>query len=101
MHELALAQSLVAVVEQHARECQATRVKGVRLQIGEASGIAADSLMFSFELIADTSPLLENTRLLIETVPHRALCQHCAQEFPVEHFVPRCPRCSAWSADIL
>ncbi|HEX4713835.1 MAG TPA: hydrogenase maturation nickel metallochaperone HypA [Ktedonobacteraceae bacterium] len=101
MHELAIAQSIVDVVEQRASECRATHVKGVRLQIGEASGIFPDSLTFSFEMLAGLSPLLEGARLLIETVPHLAHCQHCAREFVVEQFVPRCPLCAEWSADIL
>ena len=39
MHELAIAQSIVDAVETRATECNATRVKGVRLKIGEASGV--------------------------------------------------------------
>lgn len=101
MHELAIAQSIVDVVEQHARQCQATRVNEVRLQIGEASGIVADSLTFSFEILAGASPLLEHASLLIERVPHRAYCHNCAHEFLVERFVPCCPRCAEWSTDIL
>ena len=42
MHELAIAQSIVEAIETKAIECEATRVKGVRLKIGEASGIVAD-----------------------------------------------------------
>ena len=101
MHELAIAQSIVEVVEQRASECQATRVKGVRLQIGEASGIVADSLSFSFEMLTGLSPRLEGARLLIESVPHRAYCRHCAREFAVRQFVPCCPICEEWSAEIL
>jgi hydrogenase nickel incorporation protein HypA/HybF len=101
MHELAIAQSIVDVVEQRASECRATHVKGVRLQIGEASGIFLDSLTFSFEMLTGLSPLLEGARLLIETVPHRAHCRHCGQEFAIEQFVPRCPLCAEWSAEIL
>lgn len=101
MHELAIAQSIVEVVERRASECQATRVKGVRLQVGEASGIVADSLTFSFEMLTGLSPLLTGARLLIETLPHRARCRHCAREFAVERFVPRCPICAEWSAEIL
>ncbi len=101
MHELAIAQSIVEVVEQQASACRATRVKGVRLQVGEASGIMADPLIFSFEMLAGLSPLLAGARLLIETPPHRARCRRCAREFTVERFVPRCPICAEWSADIL
>ena len=35
MHELAIAQSIVDAVEAKAVECNAVRVKGVRLKVGE------------------------------------------------------------------
>jgi hydrogenase nickel incorporation protein HypA/HybF len=101
MHEFAIAQSIVEVVERRASECQAARVKCVRLQVGEASGIVADSLQFSFTLLADLSPLLANARLLIASTPHRAYCQRCTQAFTVHHFVPQCPTCAEWSAEII
>lgn len=101
MHELSIAQSIVEVVEQRAQECGAARVTSVRLQVGEASGIVADPLMFSFEMLAGLSPLLEGARLVIDAVPHRARCQRCEQEFAVKNYVPRCPACAEWSADIL
>lgn len=101
MHELALAQSIVEVVEQHAGACQAARVKSVRLQVGEASGIVADSLRFSFEMLAGLSPLLAGAHLVIDSTPHRAHCRQCRQEFAVSHFVPQCPDCATWSAEIV
>ena len=101
MHELAIAQSIVEVVEQRAGECQAARVKCVRLQVGEASGIVADSLQFSFTMLADLSPLLAGARLAIASTPHRAHCRQCAREFTVHHFVPQCPTCAEWSAEII
>ncbi len=101
MHELAIAQSIVEVVEERATACKATHVKSVRLKIGEASGIVADSLNFSFEMLTSLSPILVGAQLLIDTVPHRAWCRHCAQEFSVINFVAQCPTCKEWSNEIV
>lgn len=101
MHELAIAQSIVEVVEVHATECNATRVKSVRLRIGESSGIVTDSLTFSFEILASLDPTLAGAQLLIDTVPHLAWCRHCAKEFAVKNFVARCPACEEWSNEVL
>ena len=101
MHELAVAQSIVDAVEARAAECNATRVKGVRLKIGEASGIVTDSLTFCFEMLASLDPTLEGAQLVIDTVPHRALCRHCAKEFSVINFVAQCPTCKEWSSEIV
>lgn len=79
MHELALAQSIARVVEARANACRATRVKGVRLVVGEASEVMADSLIFSFEMLADLSPPLTSARLPIEPQPPRAYSRRCAR----------------------
>ncbi len=101
MHELSIAESIVEVVREKAVECSATRVKSVRLKIGEASGIVIDALTFSFEMVASFEPVLAGTQLSIDVIPHRAWCRHCKQEFPVMNFVAQCPTCEEWSSEIL
>ena len=101
MHELAIAQSIVEVVEQRATECNATHVKSVRLKIGEANAIVVDSLTFSFEMLTSLGPLLAGAQLLIETAPHRAHCRHCDCDFPVINFVAQCPTCQEWSNEVI
>ena len=101
MHELSIAQSIIEAIETRAIECQATRVKCVRLKIGEASGVVADSLTFCFEMLASLDPTLEGAQLSIDVVPHRARCRHCAREFAVRNFVAQCPTCQEWSDEIV
>ncbi len=101
MHELSIAQSIVETVEMRATECKATRVKSVRLRIGEANGIVKDSLTFCFEMITSLDPKLTGAQLLIDFVPHRARCPRCGMEFPVENYIAQCPTCTVWSDDIV
>ena len=101
MHELSIAQSIVDVVETRAAECNAARVKHVRLRIGEANGIVTDSLTFCFEMVASSNPTLAGAQLLIDSVPHRARCSHCAKEFAVVNFIVQCPICQEWSREII
>ncbi len=101
MHELAIAQSIVDTVETKATECSATRVKGVRLRIGEASGVVIDSLTFCFDMVASQYPLLSGAQLLIDTVPHRGRCRHCASEFAISNFVAQCPLCEQWDTEVI
>src|SRR5690349_12621789 len=100
MHELAIAQSIIDVVTIRAKECEAAHVKYVRLQIGEASGIISDSLMFSFEMLACLDPVLEGAQLLIDSTPYLARCHTCDKEFSIINFVPQCPICQQWSNDV-
>jgi hydrogenase nickel incorporation protein HypA/HybF len=101
MHELAIAQSIVDAVEAKASEYNAARVKAVRLKIGEASGVATDSLTFCFEMLASMESTLSGAKLLIDTMPHRAYCRHCNREFSVMNFVAQCPTCKEWSNEIV
>ncbi len=101
MHELAIAESIFEAVEARATECNAARVKSVRLKIGEASSIVIDSLTFCFEMLIDLDPLLSGAQLLVDTVPHRARCRHCDKEFAVMNFVAQCPTCQEWSDEIV
>ncbi len=101
MHELSIAQSIIDAVESRATGCGATRVKSVRLKIGEASGVVADSLAFCFEMLASLDPVLVGARLLIDTVPHRACCPHCDKEFAIVNYVARCPTCQEWSSEVI
>ena len=101
MHELAIAQSIVEAIEAKASECNAARVKGVRLKIGEASSVVTDSLTFCFEMLVSLDPTLAGAQLLIDTMPHRAYCRHCACEFSVTNFVAQCPTCQEWSNEIV
>ena len=101
MHELAIAQSIFDAVEARAAECNAARVKGVRLKIGEASGVVTDSLSFCFEMLTSLDPTLAGAQLWIDVVPHRARCRQCAKEFSVINFVAQCPTCKEWSSEIV
>ena len=101
MHELAIAQSIVDAIETRATECNATRVKGVRLKIGEASSIVTDSLTFCFEMLASLDPILTGAELSIDTVPHLAHCRHCQKDFAIINFIAQCPTCQEWSDEII
>ena len=101
MHELAIAQSIVDVVEAKLVECKATRVKSVRLRIGEGSGIVAHSLTFSFEALTSFDPVLAGAQLLIDIVPHRARCRHCSADFTIANFIAQCPLCAEWSNEVI
>lgn len=64
MHELGLAQAIVDVVREVARNQPVLRVSA---RIGAAQAAAADSLEFNFRLVTEGTPL-EGTRLDVTTV---------------------------------
>jgi len=96
MHELAITQSIVEAVSEVAGEARVTRV---RLDIGNLSGVVADSIRFCFELCTKGT-VLEGTALQIYEVAARARCLECNAEFMVEDSIALCA-CGSVNVDIL
>ncbi len=80
MHELGLAQEIIAIVTEHASGAKVTRVV---LEIGRHALILPDSIRFCFALCSDGT-VAEGAELEIRDVPGRALCRDCGREFALE-----------------
>jgi hydrogenase nickel incorporation protein HypA/HybF len=101
MHEVSIAQSILAIADDYARRNGASSITTVGLRIGELSGVVAEALETAFD-IAKLGTLAEHARLEIESVPLIAFCQHCQQEFEVSnpYAIAHCPACAAISRDV-
>jgi hydrogenase nickel incorporation protein HypA/HybF len=95
MHEMALAQSMLEIVESAARTAGATRVTNVRLEIGALSHVAADALRFCFDVVTRGS-LAEGATLTIDEPPGEAWCMPCAATVPLAQCGEPCPRCGSF-----
>jgi hydrogenase nickel incorporation protein HypA/HybF len=101
MHEMSIALAVVDQVEEAARSHGATGVRTVRLRIGELAGVVPDALAFSFGL-ACAGTVVEGAELVTETVPGRARCASCDDEWAVG-MPPRliCPVCDRATAELV
>lgn len=94
MHELAIAQHLVQVVESHAREAEADRVVAVDLKLGSQSHVDDDSLRFHFDLLTqDDGSLAQGAEIRVRRVPMRLRCATCEADYTPEGADYRCPAC--------
>lgn len=91
MHELSITQSLLDAVVGRTGERQVT---GVRLQVGQLSGVLPDAMRFCFELVTDGTPLA-GAELLIDEPEGRARCRGCGLDFTLPDLIPLCPCGSA------
>lgn len=96
MHELALADAIVAIAEEHAA---GRRVARVELQVGRLRQVVPDALAFSFELVA-AGTAAEGAELAIEDVPARVTCRRCGRETEVDGFPLACAVCGALDVDV-
>lgn len=76
MHEMGLAEGILAVVLDAAKD---QKVRRIRLQVGKLQMVVPDSLEFSFQLVADGTPAGEAS-LEIEEFPARFRCKQCGAE---------------------
>jgi len=91
MHELAIAESLVAAVLEHSDQRAVTTV---RIRVGTLSGVVADALDFAFEVATAGTPL-EGATLEIEQPTGRASCRTCGADFLLPDLILLCPCGSA------
>jgi hydrogenase nickel incorporation protein HypA/HybF len=101
MHELSIAAAVAQRAEEVAHAHAAEVVEAVRLRIGELAGVVPDALRFSFDLVAEGTPVA-GAELVIEEVPARARCGGCEGRFAVGR-PPRltCPACGRGAAELL
>ena len=92
MHELALARSLIEMVDEYAFKNGGRRVRRINCRLGELSAMTR-ALYFCFESTSKGSRC-EGAELVIEEVPLSVFCHTCdAVKTPSGRFNFRCPDC--------
>jgi hydrogenase nickel incorporation protein HypA/HybF len=86
MHELSIANGIVAICAEHAGDARVIRV---RLEIGQLSAVMPDAVRFCFDVCARNT-VVEGAALEIVETPGRALCRDCDSDVPLARLVGRC-----------
>jgi len=99
MHEMALCESLLRVLEVEAERQGFSRVLKVRLEIGALSHADPDALCFCFDAVTRGS-LAAGADLSILRPPGKAWCLPCGAEVTVERRFDPCPRCGGHQVQV-
>lgn len=97
MHELSIAESIVAVAEHHAAGRRVTRIE---LRVGHLRQVVPTALEFAFQLVA-ADTLLDGAELAIEDVPARGRCRACGTETTMSGFPLACSACGGLDLEVL
>ena len=97
MHELAIADSIVQIAGRHAN---GRRVTKVHLKVGHLRQVVPSALAFSFELVAQGTPV-EGADLEMEEVPATGSCHRCGVESRLEVFPLQCRVCGGLDLQVL
>ena len=99
MHEMAIAQSLLDIVLQHAAR-QPGRVTRVKLQVGQMTQVVPEALEFGFQALAQGTAA-EKATLEIEIIPLSVHCEGCGQTAFLETYRFLCPKCQSPQVKLL
>jgi len=94
MHELGIAESILARVERELTLRRGSRATKVGLRIGELSGVDPAALSFGFEALVKDTPF-ESLVLEIDFRKRKQRCTACACEFETSLLFSSCPNCGS------
>jgi hydrogenase nickel incorporation protein HypA/HybF len=100
MHELSIAQNIIEIVHQNVPADELEYIEFVKLKIGDLAGVVTDSLTFGFETLIIDTPL-QNSKLSIENIPFKVLCNSCNNVFSNEFGITICSECNNTDTKVL
>ena len=99
MHEMALCEGVVQVLEEYARKQGYSRVTTVWLEIGDLAGVEVEAMRFGFDVVT-RGTLAEGAQLQIIERPGEAWCLQCAKTVPVKQRFDACPDCGSYQLQV-
>jgi hydrogenase nickel incorporation protein HypA/HybF len=99
MHELSIAMSIVEIAEDNARNANTSVINEIELDIGSQSGVVLEALEFAMQS-AVLGTMLEKATVKINSIPAKAACSQCQNEFYVKEVFEACPECGNPFCDI-
>lgn len=97
MHELSIAEAIVAIAERHA---QGRTVTKVEVRVGHLRQVVPAALELAFELVAKGTGL-DGAELELEDVPARGRCRDCGAETTMSGFPLACSACGGLDLELL
>ena len=97
---MALAESMLELVEETARKNGAARVTAVRIELGQLSQVEREALAFCFDAVA-RGGLANGAALEIECTPGAAWCMPCGAQVPLAKLGDPCPHCGGWQLTVV
>lgn len=100
MHEMALAEGMLEIVEDAARHNDAAHVRTVWLELGALSHVEPQALRFCFDAVT-RGGVADGATLEIVTTPGVAWCMPCGERVPLARLGDACPRCGGYQLEVV
>ena len=92
LHEATLAENILNIAIDAARQNHSEKIFRVGLKLGDMAGVEVEALRLSFDVLKKNSPAAD-CELVIERVPITADCNKCGKNFRLERYNFFCPEC--------
>lgn len=99
MHEYAVTESILEIVQAQARQNGARRIDEVTVVIGELTSFRGESIQFYFDELA-RGTLAEGALIHLQPMEARAVCRDCGTGFRPRHAFFVCPECGSGAYDL-
>ncbi len=100
MHEMSLVEGVRQLIEDAAVREGFSRVRSVRVEIGQLSGVERAAFEFCFELAMQES-IAAGARLDIVATPGRGRCLQCGQEGVLAQVYDPCEHCDGYPVETI
>lgn len=94
MHEMSLAEGVLQLIEDAARQQEFAKVTTVWLEIGQLSGVEVEAMKFCFDAVTRDS-IAAGARLEIIALPGTGWCMQCSMSVPMAEVFGECPQCGS------
>lgn len=99
MHEMALCESIVSILEDQAQSQKFDRVKKVFLEVGRLSCVEPEALRFSFSAVTKNT-LAAGADLVILDIEGQAWCLPCGKTVSIPARYAPCPECGSYQLQV-
>lgn len=99
MHEMSLVEGVRELIIEAAAREGFSRVKEVRVEIGELSGVEREAFAFCFD-VAMKDGIADGARLEIIATPGRGRCPACGRDTPLAAVYDSCAHCGGFPVEV-
>lgn len=99
MHEMSLAEGVLQIVEDAARDQGFAKVTAVVLEIGALSSVEIEAMRFCFDAVTRGS-IAEGARLEVVGSPGAGWCMRCSKTVPLAALYEACPECGGYQIQV-
>jgi len=100
MHEASIAQNLLEIALDKARDHKAKKITVIRVKVGEFAGVNQAALEFAFDNFSQGT-IAEKASLKIISSPLLGKCRNCNQVFKIKKDDFKCSKCHSLEIDII